>query len=222
MNKNIQKYFLVAKDEIINKRFWVTQQYLEVHNILFENWKPKIARIDFNQSDDDVLVYFPIENEEFFLFIRLSKWPDIEVQWVWMESWNEVYFSAYSEEYSFEDLKKCLKFRSLEWNNKWDIIPKSKWKRKYKNSFLNYDPIKNTAYDLDEKLKLLLTELEKDKEWILKLSQIADLEITIVKYQYISWNTWINLDLVTIKKDERFKFINIYFYIYWMKWNKIR
>lgn len=207
MNKKDNEYIPKAINEVLYPTFATTKQYLEVHNIVFDNWKPKVVRINYDFYDDLVSVYFPIEWEQFFLEIHLTKEPKIEIHWVWIESWHKIYMLAISEKVNFEELSSFLNIKELEW-----------WKNKRWYNILTYEPIKDLAYWLDEKLDLLLTELEKDKNGIKKLSKKADIIISVCRYQYISWNMWINFDLKIINRLNNLNLgIDIDTYIGWNK-----
>jgi hypothetical protein len=76
-------------------------------------------------------------------------------------------------------------------------------KRTYSYSRVEYKFIKETSYELEESLNMLLDELENDKKGIKKLVKETDALIEIIKYQYVSANAGITIDRETIKRLEK-------------------
>lgn len=50
----------LAIDEINNRSFWVTQQYLGVMEIEYQNDLPKISYVDISSEEDFAVVYFQL------------------------------------------------------------------------------------------------------------------------------------------------------------------
>ncbi|AXO78954.1 DUF4279 domain-containing protein [Olleya aquimaris] len=192
-NKLISK----AISELKSPTFGTTEQYLEVLKVEMENGNPKIERVDFESFEKTNVVYFSIENEPFFLSVYFSK-ENNEITNVGTENGNQVYFTATSENLTFEQLSELTKLSGL---SGWSVNDDRKvGKGKYNFSRLTFEPIKSRAYDLDEKLKLLLNELEKDTKGIKKLTEIADAGISIHHQQYIDGNKGINFDIEIINR----------------------
>ena len=193
------------KNEIINKAiselenptFATTKQYLEVHNVELENGKFKVERIDLENFEEVNIVYFSVQDEPFFLTVHFAKETD-ELIGVSTENGNQVYFTATSENLTFKQLSELTNLNEFKG---WSINDDRKiGKGKYTFSSLSFEPIKSRAYDLDVKLKLLLTELEKDVDGIRKLTEKADAGISIHHQQYIDGNKGINFDIETINR----------------------
>lgn len=198
MNRQ-QEYIDKAIDEILNPRFETTKQYLEVCGLEFKNGKPVIARINETHFDDKVAIYFQVKNEPYFIEVHLSKEDNIEVEFVWTESGHRVYLTATSEELAFEELSEFIKeFKPLEGWSKGDL--KRNKKSAYDFSRISFEPIKNLAYSLDEKLELLLNELEKNVEGVRNLSKRSNTIISVCRYQYINGNAGIGFDIKTINR----------------------
>ena len=156
-----------------------------------------MARIDEKQSDSHVVIYFHIKNESFYIVVNVTKKNPIEVDWIWIESGHRVYLTATSKKLTYQELSSNLSLSPLEGWSKEEIRPQDK--REYKFSRVSYEPNKNEAYGLEEKLIELLIELEKDAEGIRSLSKVADSSISICKNQYISANAGIyfNKDIIS-------------------------
>jgi hypothetical protein len=184
-----------AISEIENPTFGTTEQLLEVLIVEKENGKLKVERVDFESFDETNVVYFTIKDEPFFLSVYFYK-ENNEIASVGTENGNQVYFTATSENLTFEQLSELTKLSGIFG---WSVNDDRKVaKGKYSFSRLSFEPIKSRAYDLDAKLKLLLTELEKDIDGIRKLTEIADAGISIHHQQYIDGNKGINFDIETV------------------------
>jgi hypothetical protein len=193
---------LIAKaiSEIEKPTFGTTKQYLEVHNVEMENGKPKVERVDFESFEETNVVYFPIEDELFFLSVYFSK-ENNEITNVGTENGNQVVLTAVSENLTFEQLAELTKLNGL---SGWSINDDRKiGKGKYTFSRLTFEPIRSRAYDLETKLKLLLTELEKDRNGIKSLAENADVIISVHNQMYISGNKGIHLDVGTINRLDK-------------------
>lgn len=193
-----QKYIGKAIEEILYPRFEVTKQYLAVLEVEFEYGLPKVERVDLNFNDKIVSVYFPIKDEHFFLEIHLTKAPEIAVHFVWIQSGHETHFNAESDILTYEELSAILTFRPIEGWSKGDW--KKNEKSKYTFSRISFKPIKSEAYELENQLRLLLSELEKDSESIIRLSEKATTYIAVCKHQYICANAGITVDIGLINR----------------------
>jgi len=157
----------------------------------------KLSVLTLNLLKRQMLFTFLLKMNHFFLSIYFSK-ENNEITNVETENGNQVYFTATSENLTFEQLSELTKLSGL---SGWSVNDDRKvGKGKYNFSRLTFEPIKSRAYDLDEKLKLLLNELEKDTKGIKKLTEIADAGISIHHQQYIDGNKGINFDIEIINR----------------------
>lgn len=197
MNKT--QYINKAIEEILNPQFETTKQYLEVCELAMENGRPKVARFSENHYEDVVAVYFEVKDERYFIEVHLTKGPSIEVDFVWTESGHRVYLTARSKDLTFDELSKYIgKFGPLTGWSIGDVREKST--SRYDFSRVSFEPIKNEAYGLDEKLNLLLHELEKDVEGVRELSENSNAIISVCRHQYISGNAGTGFDIETIHR----------------------
>jgi hypothetical protein len=183
--------------EILNPEFAVTKQYLAVNTVEFDGDLPKVERVDLEYSSDLVAVFFPIKGQKYFLEIHLNKAP-VTVNFVYIESGNQIDFCAVSEKLTFEELSNFLSLQPLTGWSVGDLMKNGKMK--YQFSRVAFGPIKNNAYELEEKLKLLLTEVEKDANGVRKLSENADIYVSVCRGQYVGGNAGTHLDISTIKR----------------------
>jgi hypothetical protein len=154
-----------AFSEIENKHFAVTEQYLEIHELVFEGNKPKYDRIDTESGDGTAIVYFPIKGEKFFLAIYLDTFPNLEVRAVGTEPYNSVCFVASSESLDLKELSELTTLKHSSGKNKGDKRGQS---GVWSYSSISFEP--NPEPDeFEDKLKKLLNYLEQDKEGITNL-----------------------------------------------------
>ena len=186
-----------AISEIENPTFATTKQYLGVHSVELENGKPKVERVDFESFDQTNAVYFPIQNELFFLVVYFNK-ENNDLNGVGTENGHKVYLTATSEHLTYNDLSELTKLKPLSGWSKNDLRINGKSKHTF--SRISFEPIKSQAYDLGQKLKLLLDELEKDKSGVKNLTQKADAYISVCSHIFIEGNKGIVLDREIIKK----------------------
>ncbi len=192
------KFIQAATEEILNPRFEITTQYLDVCELEYEDGKPKVARVNYNYFDEMVAVYFKVKDDNYFIGVHLTKSPKVEVNFIWTESAHKVYLTATSKEKCFRELASYIKLQPLEG---WSVGERERFKGK-DNDFtrLSYEPIKNEAYSLEEKLELLLLDLEKDKDGVIELANNSDAIISVCRYQYVSGNAGVHFDLKTINR----------------------
>lgn len=186
-----------AISELERPTFGTTEQYLAVHSIEVENGIPRIERIDCESFPKSTAVYFSVKDEPFFLCVYISKETN-EITNVGTENGIQVYLTATSENLTFAELSEIIKLKGL---TGWSVNElRAKGKGKYNFSRLSFEPIKSRAYDLESKLRLLLTELETDLSGIKELAEKANTYISIHCQQYIDGNKGIHLDRETIDR----------------------
>ncbi|MBL0236870.1 MAG: DUF4279 domain-containing protein [Saprospiraceae bacterium] len=163
-----------------------------------ENGLPRVARIDHDFCENIVAVYFPIKGERFFLVINLTKEPNLDVDFIYTENAHRVYLTATSKTKSFQELASYLQIEPLKG---WSIGERENFRGKdHDHSRIIYEPIENEAYGLDEKLELLLFDLEKDSKGIIGLSKNSYAYISVCKYQYISGNAGVGFGIEIIDR----------------------
>ena len=197
METNIQIYIDKAIEEILNPTFAVTEQYLEVNVVTIENGIPKVERVDSDFRDNLVAVYFPVKDERYFLQVNLEKTPAAKVDFVHIESGHKTYLTATSEDLTFEELSQNLIFKPLQGWSKGDLRKNGS---KHTFSRASFKPFASEAYEMEKQLNLLLTELEKDAESVIRLTEKATAYISICKHQYISGNAGISFDIATVNR----------------------
>ena len=195
MEKDI--YLQKAIEEILNPKLEITKQYLEIIEVEFKNDKPEIERFENNFGENLIAIYFKIKDERFFLEMHLNKYS-AEIDLVCIQNAHRTYFTATSENLSYLELENLLEIKNSEGWSKGELRKNGKSKHTF--SRISFEPIKCEAYELNQQLEILLTELEKNPEKIKKITEIADAGISVCKYQYISENAGISFDKELIKR----------------------
>lgn len=165
-----------AINEILLKECGTTEQLLEIHEVVYENDKPKVLRVDRESKDGSAIVYFPIKDEKFYLAVWLDTDPQVLVRGVGTEYYNSVYLKVTSDHLSFQELSSLTKLQPTKGWNKGDT-------RKFGNSFYNFTALHfepNPEPDeFEDKLRKLLDFLDQDKEGFTKLVEKADVQIQV-------------------------------------------
>jgi len=160
-----------AIQEIETKTWGITEQFLEVHEILYAGGKPVIAGFDKSRADGVVIVYFAVKDEPFTYAIYFDTLPQIAFRWMGTVAECKVYFSATSEELSFEELLAITTLRPATGWNKGDIRKPGKTHHTF--SRLSLAPGQGPGM-FEDKLNKLLDLLEQDKEGVLALVEKAN------------------------------------------------
>ncbi len=166
-----------AIEEIKNRNFGVMEEFMKIHEVVYQDGKPKIERVDDEKEDGTGIIYFPVKNEKFYLAIYVNTVPEIAVAGVDIESNNCVYFKAYSDMSDANELSLMTRLKPTSIHNKRD--KKKFGNGYYKNSVIRFEP--NPEPDeFEDKLKKLLDFLEQDKEGIARLVDKANGFIQVV------------------------------------------
>ncbi len=193
-----QGYINKAIGEIQTPTLEITKQHMDALELELDAGLPKLARVDMEFHKNTVAVWFYVKGEGFYFIVNISKDPEILPCFSWVESGNKVYLTATSEHLSYKELTHLTKLKPLEGWSKGD--PKKRGNSCYNFSRIYYDPIKCEAYEMEEKLRLLLTEIENDRKGVKLLAKNAEAYIAIHRYQYVSGNAGIHFDLETISR----------------------
>ena len=155
-----------ATAEIEHPTFGVVKQFLEIHEIEYQDRKPVIAGIKIADSEKDATIYFAVKSEAFHFAVTLDIEPEIQVSGADTEDFCQVYFTAWSDNLSLSQLIGLTHLKPTESYEEGD-------KTGFCVSFATVSSIDfkpTTAPSAtEEKLKQLLTFLEQDIVGIKKL-----------------------------------------------------
>lgn len=155
----------LIEEEFQTKSLGVTQQYLEIHHPVYVNHQLSIARIDREASDGVVIVYLPVQGEDFYFAVYINAMA-AEITGIGTEGQHRVYFHASSEFLSAHDLCSMCRLIPTESHNKGAL--KKNGRAKYTFSAVSYMP--NPEPDeFEDKLRKLLDFLEQDEIGIKRL-----------------------------------------------------
>jgi hypothetical protein len=178
---NIETIKTLALEEISKKTFGTTTQFLEIHSIKTNNGQPIISRVDTEDEDGKVIVYFPFEDEPFYLAVCFDTAEKIELVDVYIEPGLQVYLWVYnSPKIAIGDLP---------------IEPSKIGDKHYIISVDNGEPD-----DLEDKLNKLLTALENSKVKMKLLADKTHMSLNVVYHGYKDQMWGMHLDKKTINR----------------------
>ncbi|HLA59234.1 MAG TPA: DUF4279 domain-containing protein [Puia sp.] len=173
-DKIIQK----ATEEIESKTLAATQQFLDIHQVVYLGTKPKVERVDRDKGDGTAIVYFPVKEERFYLAISIEANPEPEVSAIYVEPYTSVYYSAGSETIELETISGMT-----------NLIPTSVWRKGdpkreggrilHKDNGIRFEPTPGPD-EFEDKMKKLLDFLESDKVGIKNLAKKAEGYIQVI------------------------------------------
>lgn len=197
MRPDEQAYIERAIEEVRNPSLAVTKHFLEVLELETEGGSPKIARVAKLDSEA-ASVWFHVKDEPFFLIVTVAKKASLEIHWTYTEASNDVYLTAISDRLSFAELAELTTLRPLQGWSKGDRRRIGDSVHTFSRVF--YKPVESNAYELEEKISLVLTELERDADGVRRLLEEADGCLQVRRDQYINGNAGTHIDLKTIRR----------------------
>ncbi|MBS1501342.1 MAG: DUF4279 domain-containing protein [Bacteroidetes bacterium] len=186
--------------EFQEKTLGVTEQYLDIHEPIYENGFPKIARIA--RKDDYTIVYLPVKGEHFLFEVYINE-PAEEIYSIATLPRNTISFIAISDELSAEELSMRTKLKITRYWNKGDYRFENKIAVHKSNAILIEPDI--TPGEFEDKLKSLLYYLLQDKDGIKALAEKSDVYIDVVSdYHYGNQHvgtTFIDTESISMMND---------------------
>ena len=191
--------------EIKNKTWGVTEQFLQVHDVILVDGQPKIERIDTEKEDGTSIAYLPVKGESFFLAIYLDSKTDFEIKWIGTEPYNSVYFQVTSDKFSMDELSSMT---ALKPTKSWNRGEKRKFGDSvHKFSSIIFEP--NTEPDeFEDKIVKLLDFLERDRTGISRLTDTADGSIQVA-IKFHNGNTMLGGPSLSIEVIKRLSDLNL-------------
>jgi Domain of unknown function (DUF4279) len=195
MNK--QNFIIeLAVDELKNKRIGFTAQFLEVHELVYENNKPVIVKIADNKKDGTATIYFKVVKAKFYFVLYFNIESEIQLLGSDTHPYFSIALKADSTTLSLNELAALSKLKYSIGKNKGDKKVQGS-SDEWRESRIIYEPFLDPD-DFENKLENLLNYLETDKEGVIKLADNARGHIGIAIEYYIG-NTM--LGGPTVKKD---------------------
>jgi hypothetical protein len=212
---DIENYKKIADNEIDNPQWKLTKQYLEVNEILkinneyiYERYsihkkhgyyftKESNDKIEYNF--DVITFYYKIKKYEYFFCVEINIEKKV-IEWIYMRNSTYCYLSADSENMTLEEMTKLTKLKHSSGATKGQKEYRGKKEITYKTSWVKYRFTNETSFEIEEALNMLLDKLENDKEGIKTLAKKTNANIVFCKYQYVSANAGMELDIKTIAR----------------------
>ena len=167
-------------DELLNPTFEMTRQYLKILQVKYEDKKPKIVKIENNQSQNQATAYVEVINESFYLEFVFDTTDKIEISGIATVPFIEISFMPTSEELTTDELLKITSIKPTETISKGEHFSNGKFEYTYNG--LVFKTFSEPGR-IERKLNHLLEILEKDVEGLKELSRQTndkDLFVTIV------------------------------------------
>jgi hypothetical protein len=165
----------LVRAELTQKTLGVTEQYLEIHEVVYEAGELKVDRIDREDKGGLIIAYLPIKDEYFSLAVYIDG-NENTIQNIGTESRNQVLLRASSNELTIDEMQSTTKLVATRVINKGDF--KLNKKSKYAYNVLDLEP--NPQPDaLEDKLEKLLTFLEQDREGICALGKKSTVWVSV-------------------------------------------
>ena len=161
----------LAIEEVETKTWGVTEQLLQIHEVVCINNRPEAIRVISEGDGKRSVVYFAIKGEKFYLVIYLDTKPEVKIIGVGTEPYHAVYFCASSDDLSFDELSALTKLQPTGGWNKGQKRSFGQSLNKY--SMICIEPNKGPD-EFERKLRNLLNVLEQDENGILQLVDCAD------------------------------------------------
>jgi hypothetical protein len=156
--------------EIQDRTKGLTDLFLQVHDIVRIDGRPKIERIDTDREDGVVIAYVPVIDESFYFALYFDNKESLNLIGIGTEPHNSVYFRARSRELNVDELKSLT---TLEAAKRWTKGQKEKYGPGFHiNSQIEIE-LNPEPDDIMDKIKKLLDILEKDKDGIKRLVDTA-------------------------------------------------
>lgn len=165
----------IAIEEIKTKTWGVTRQFLEVHEIEYENGKPKIAGINSNKDEGTAIVYFYVKQQQFYFAVYIDTTPVTAITGVGTEPYSAVYLRANSTLYTFDELCTFTSLAPTRGWNKGDLR-----KTKIQTESCIFIEASSQPGSFEYKIAQLLNLLKKDAEGTKRLAKIAGGYIQVI------------------------------------------
>ncbi|MCP9769080.1 DUF4279 domain-containing protein [Lacihabitans sp. LS3-19] len=170
----------IITDELLNPTFEMTRQYLKILEVEYEDNKPKIAKIDFDENHNQATAFIEVKNESFYLEFVFDTADKIEIIGVDAFPFVRISFMPTSEDLTIQELLKITSIKPTNTITKGDFFSNGKFEYTYNG--LEFETFSEPGR-IERKLNYLLDIFETDIEGIKELSRqtsTKDIFVTIV------------------------------------------
>ncbi|MDR2236923.1 MAG: DUF4279 domain-containing protein [Chryseobacterium sp.] len=165
----------LIQNELIHKSWGFTEQISELHSPLY-NKDDSIQIENITSDHDEQTVYVPLLNESFYLTFYINS-EKKEITGISTEPQILIYFKAISENMNCSELKKMTLLEISESWNKGD--QKKSQTGSYHFSGIKIESDKKPDR-FEKKMEAFLSKLQKDRNGIIQLSQLAETTIQVL------------------------------------------
>ncbi len=158
-------FITLALNEVEQKSQASTARILATEVLVFQDGEPQIARVDRDEADGSVLIYFALENHSYFLMVQVDALPEPNIRGVSIAAGTQCHLVSFSTSHPLNTL---LTATSVTPTQQWDLDAGGG------SSGLYIEPAMPLADSLDDNIALLLTVLEQDIAGICQLSSLAN------------------------------------------------
>ena len=167
------------------------QRLLADHKLRLIDGEPQVVRVDRDEADGSVMVYFGLQNKSYFLAVRVDPLPEPAIRGVSVEAGVEAYLVCYSTERPLSDL---LSATTLAPTEQWDMDAGGG------SSGLNIKTPLPTADSVDDTLNGLLAVLEGDAAGVRRLAELGQAYVQVHWYGYAPVMPSLKLKAATIQR----------------------
>ncbi len=156
-------------------------QHLALHQPVFENGLPIIAKFVHNEPTHEIIAYLPVAQHHFYFVVIIDD-AVRNVIGFYIEPGHRIYLRATSEELDFQTLTSLTKLEPQSGWSKGDQMANGKSSYSFSGLKIELDPEPDT---FENKLGKLLDLLESDRVGIQALSAKADVSIQVASYYHV-------------------------------------
>ncbi len=170
----------IITEELLNPTFKMTRQYLKILEIKNEDGRPKIAKIEVDQSAYQATAYVEVKNESFYLAFVFDTTDKVEISAIDTAPYIGISFMPISEELTLEGLLNLTAIKPTKTISKGEFSSNGEFEYTYNGLEFNSN---SEPGRFEGKLNSLLDFLETDIKGIKELSKQTncnDLFVTIV------------------------------------------
>ncbi|MCL4504861.1 MAG: DUF4279 domain-containing protein [Chloroflexi bacterium] len=181
----------LAIAEVRQPQSRVAQRLLTDHKVRLIDGEPHIVRVDREEEDGSVIVYFGLQNKSYFLAVRVDPLPAPKIRGVSVEAGVEAYLVCFSTMHPLGDL---LSAATLTPTEQWDMDAGGG------SSGLNIKTSLPMADGVDDNINGLLNVLEGDAAGIRRLAALSQASVQVHWYGYAPAMPLLKLKAATIQR----------------------
>lgn len=178
-----QSVAAIARKEVLSPTWGVIEQILAVHIVILDG-VPSIARIDDTREPGVFYIYFPLENQCYFLVILVEfNNSEFVVTGSYIEADVRVYLIVGSDLLEPDVITALIGIKPTRTHKKGEPRT-SKSTLLYQTNLWIFEPQQDVPDELERKLSFLLAQLKNVATNISSLSEQCDIYINVIYTGY--------------------------------------